>query len=404
MINSCDVNLRGVEIHRREDPLEAVKQLLTYADYSPYEIKTYDFTGRRPKVSVCVPVYNGAQYIRDCINSILSQSFSDFELIFINDASTDNSKEIIYSFSDPRIKYFENERNLGLIGNWNKCLELSNGYYVCIFHQDDVMSPDNLEKKVALLELEKRVGLVFSDTLVIDPAKRIVSNHWFELLDPNVDFIKPGRSFFDLMFRNMNLICCPSVMARRECYENVGGFDARLPFTGDMEMWMRIALFYDVAYLSEPLILYRIHTSNETQNYLTLNIIHLYLCKWMLLEKYPEQFEPSYHEKLLQDIAQRVFERIVLLYQQQQYQTARQYLFFLEEIRKMSGKPGLIDEYIKRLSSYKNQASDIDRISQNKGELEQKRVGVLKYAPDRSWRPVRSLRKLTRLIRGDKNV
>ena len=210
------------ELPHEGGSLEVVEVLLNYSNHTPYEITQCGITEPRPRVSVCIPVYNGAGYIGACIDSILSQSFFDFELIFVNDASTDDSKAIIQSFNDPRIKYYENERNLGLIGNWNKSLELSSGDYICIFHQDDIMSPWNLQEKVALLDLEKYVGLVYSDTVIIDQSWRTKSPHWFELLDPNVGFIKPGRSFLDLMFVSMNLICCPSVVARRECYEKLG--------------------------------------------------------------------------------------------------------------------------------------------------------------------------------------
>lgn len=203
------------------------------------------------------------------------------------------------------------------------------------------MSPWNLQEKVALLDLEKNVGLVYSDAVIIDQTWRTKSPHWFELLDPNVGFIKPGRSFLDLMFVSMNLICCPSVVARRECYEKLGGFDARLPFSGDMEMWMRIALFNDIAYLSEPLMQYRMHESNQTRHYQTLDLIHLYLCKRILLEKYPQQLDITYNKTLLEDTAQRITERIVYEYDRQQYKTVQQYLYFLENIRDLPDDPGL---------------------------------------------------------------
>ena len=292
----------------------------------------------------------------------MSQSFTDFELILVNDASTDDSKKIIQSYDDPRIKYFENDCNLGLIGNWNKCLEHSWGDYICIFHQDDIMSPKNLEKKAAVLDSEKQVGLVYSDTLVIDKMGKIKSNHWFNLIDPNVDFIRPGQSFFDLMFVNLNIICCPSVMARRECYEKVGGFDARLPFSVDMEMWMRIALFYDVAYLSQPLIEYRFHESNLTHRYMALDLIHIYLCKRMLLEKYPNRLNNSYYDTLGDDSSSRIFERAVHHYRQKQYKTAKQYLVFLGKIRNLTDEPGLIDVYIEQLLRYVDQANAINLI------------------------------------------
>ena len=359
---AAQAKARVAKLNQQEDPIRVVEELLNYPGNIPYDIMPRVITGHQPKISVCIPVYNGSEYIRDCIKSILSQSFTDFELILVNDASTDDSKKIIQSYDDPRIKYFENDCNLGLIGNWNKCLEHSWGDYICIFHQDDIMSPKNLEKKAAVLDSEKQVGLVYSDTLVIDKMGKIKSNHWFNLIDPNVDFIRPGQSFFDLMFVNLNIICCPSVMARRECYEKVGGFDARLPFSVDMEMWMRIALFYDVAYLSQPLIEYRFHESNLTHRYMALDLIHIYLCKRMLLEKYPNRLNNSYYDTLGDDSSSRIFERAVHHYRQKQYKTAKQYLVFLGKIRNLTDEPGLIDVYIEQLLRYVDQANAINLI------------------------------------------
>jgi len=360
------------ELNQKEDPIDVVEKLLNYPGNIPYDITPWDTKEQRPKVSVCVPVYNGAEYIRDCINSILSQSFNDFELIIVNDASTDDSKKIIQSYRDPRIKYVENDRNLGLIGNWNSCLNLSRGEYINVFHQDDIMSHNILEKKVTLLDLEKQVGLVYSDTLVIDHKKNIKLNHWFNLLEPNVDFIRPGQSFFDLMFVNLNMICCPSVMARRECFEKIGGFDARLPFSVDMEMWMRISLFYDIAYLSEPLMQYRFHDSNLTHRYMVLDLIHIYLCKRMLIEKYPRRLNSTYYQTLIEDSSSRIFDGAVHYYRQQQYKTAKQYLYFLGRIRNSMDEPKLIDVHIKQLLRFVNQANALNLIDLNEGGISQR--------------------------------
>ena len=90
-------------------------------------------------VSVCTPVYNGGDYIEQTIRSILAQTYENFQLIVCDNCSTDNTEEIVRSFKDPRIFYNRNERNLGLVGNANRCLELAEGDYVHILHHDDIM-------------------------------------------------------------------------------------------------------------------------------------------------------------------------------------------------------------------------------------------------------------------------
>lgn len=219
------------------------------------------------------------------------------------------------------------------------------------------MAPKNLEQKVSLLNTEKKIGLVYSDTDIIDQKGAKKSDHWFNLVTPNIDFKRPGKSFFDLMFQNLNLVCCPSVIARRDCYEQVGGFDDRLPFSPDMEMWMRISLFYDVAYLSQSLMQYRFHESNETRRFLDLDLIHIYITKKMLIEKFPSILTEAYFENLVKDSSQRVFDRAVYHFYQGQYKTAMQYLYFLEDIRNTVKEPEIIDAYINQLQSYVKQTN-----------------------------------------------
>ena len=330
---AAEARVQLAKLKKNEHPYDEVNQMLSYPGYLPFTVEKIA-EEPRAKVSVCIPVYNGEKYLKQCILSILNQTFGDFELIVVNDKSTDGSASIVKSFNDPRIKYFENKNNLGLVGNWNRCIELSSGAFICIFHQDDIMEPENLEKKFRVLSANPKVGFVYSDTSVIGANGEITGEHWFNAISPNVDFLRPSRYFFDLLFSDLNIVSCPSVMARREVYERLGGFDSRLPLTVDMEMWLRISLFYDVAYLSEPLIRYRWHGSNATNHYLALDLIHIYLCKQMVLDKYPEVFaDTGYSEKLIAAITTKVIDRSMHHYVIKDYRVAKQYLYFLQTIR-----------------------------------------------------------------------
>ena len=93
------------------------------------------------KVSVCIPTYNGAEFVAKAIESVLAQTFADFELLVVDDSSDDTTVDIVCSFTDPRMRICQNERRLGIPGNWNHCLSLARGEYICLFHQDDVMLP-----------------------------------------------------------------------------------------------------------------------------------------------------------------------------------------------------------------------------------------------------------------------
>lgn len=364
LVIAGDAKITFSKIRKKDHPYDEVQKLLSYSGYVPHQVEECsDFV--KKKVSVCIPVYNGEKYLRQCINSILSQTYRDFELVIVNDNSSDGTKRVINTFHDKRIKYYENKKNLGLVKNWNRCIDLSSGEYICIFHQDDVMEQDNLLKKVNILSSNKNVGMVYSDTTIINSNSIQTGGHWFNLLLPNTDFFRSGRSFFDLLFSNLNIICCPSVMTKREVYEGIGGFDTRLPLSVDMEMWLRISLFYDIAYLSEPLIKYRWHDDNVTHDFLALDLIHVYLCKKMVLEKYPEIFAGKlYLEKLIEETTSRVLERAIHHYMIKEYWIAKQYLYFLQRIRENLKNKITADFQITELMKNVDQAVTLEWVSQ----------------------------------------
>lgn len=220
-----------------------------------------------PAVSVCIPVYNGAPYLADAIASVLAQTVADLELVVVDDRSTDASAAIARSFTDGRVRCVGNELRLGVVGNWNRCLALAAAPYVCVFHHDDVMMPDNLAEKLRVLEAHPAVGMVHSNVHQIGPAGELIAESWYSYPTPEEDGVHAGLAYLRRLLTGLNLVCAPSVVARRECYARLGGFDGRLPFTADWEMWMRMAAFYDVGYLVRPLVQYRRHGGMETQNF-----------------------------------------------------------------------------------------------------------------------------------------
>jgi glycosyltransferase involved in cell wall biosynthesis len=242
---------------------------------------------RVPRVSVCIPVYNGARYLQQAIESVLNQTFDDFELVVVDDSSNDDSPSIVSSINDSRVRFHRNATRLGLANNWNQCLRFSRGEYVNIFHQDDVMLQENLEQKIAVLDHNPSVGFVFSRAQVIDANGNLKSDGCVD--HEPAPGISNGREFFKSYFQRSNVICCPTVIARRRCYERLGQFDASLHFTCDFEMWMRLALFNDVAYLLAPSVTYREHDESESRkfdNHLE-NLRENFRSRVRLLDKYP---------------------------------------------------------------------------------------------------------------------
>lgn len=222
----------------------------------------------QPALSVCIPTYNRAPRLREAVESVLKQTFNDFELIISDNASSDNTQSVVCSFRDPRIRYVVHKTNMGPVANFNYCLARAKGPYVALFHDDDRMLPDNLLRKVRSLEEHPQAGLVHSAFQVIDGEGNVIKPSATQGKQGATDVVEAGHDF---LIRNLlcgNQVNPPSVILRRECYSTLGGFTDKVVFTGDYEYWMRIALDYDVVFLATPLVQYRQHPDWGTSCYM----------------------------------------------------------------------------------------------------------------------------------------
>jgi len=188
--------------------------------------------GKGHKVSVVMSVYNGARYLREAIDSILGQTFRDFEFIIINDGSTDVTRDIILSYDDPCIHLIENETNLGLPVSLNKGIRVARGEYIARQDADDVSLPERLERQVNTLDAHSSVGVVGCWWQRIDLDGRIF------------DVIKVPPEGEVLLQRMLNSGLNPSahgsVMIRKEMINGVGAYDERFWFTQDFDLWLRM--------------------------------------------------------------------------------------------------------------------------------------------------------------------
>lgn len=220
-------------------------------------------------LSVCMPVYNGSTYIAPSIESVLAQTYKDFRLIICDNGSTDDTHRIVKKYNDPRIQFVQNEKNLGLVGNHQRCLELAETKYVNIWHDDDIMRPDNLERKIDVLENNPNIGLVFSNVELIDEEGKELHYRWNE--DCQTDYIENGRILFKKYLETMTvgaLFFIGTVVSRKECMLQAGGFKPDYsPLTCDSALWLRMLLQHDAACVGEPLVKYRQHKKNTTSQY-----------------------------------------------------------------------------------------------------------------------------------------
>lgn len=215
------------------------------------------------KVSVVMTSYNHAKYLSQAIESVLNQTFSDFELIIFDDASTDGSEEILNGLSDPRIRIFRNKNATRGAAFFKKSfLESSNGEYIAIHHSDDMWDAQKLEKQVAFLDANLHIGAVFTNIVVIGDDDELLKEgtHPYQTV-----FDQHNRSRYEWLnyfFCKGNALCHPSVLIRRVCYEDCGTYRYGFSQLGDFDMWVRLCLKYDIHVLPEKLFKLRVH-SNE---------------------------------------------------------------------------------------------------------------------------------------------
>jgi glycosyltransferase involved in cell wall biosynthesis len=256
-------------------------------------------------VTVYIPTYNRSGMLKEAIESVLAQSFEDFELIISDNASEDETEAIVKSFNDRRIIYLRNDRNIGSQKNWQRCLSLSKGRYITILSDDDQMMPGNLALKVEVLSKNEQVGLVHSKYHLINDEGTIIkyNTNWRHGPDRDCDMIERGLDVVEKMLLTFNIINPSTVMFKRECYERLGGFSKRLKLTDDWEYWMHIACYYDVAFLAKPLINWRVHAGSLTsqlaidQNNMRTPLVILEEVKTrrLILQKHPGKISYRNH-------------------------------------------------------------------------------------------------------------
>jgi glycosyltransferase involved in cell wall biosynthesis len=216
------------------------------------------------KVSVCIPTYNYAAFLPEAIESILGQRFTDFELIIIDDNSTDDTRSIgqHYARRDPRVRFSVNPENLGMVQNWNLCLEQARGEYVKFVFGDDLLaSPDALGLMVQQLEGAPSVSLVCSARAIIDERSKLMRIESYI----KKTGVLPGADVINsCLLRKKNLVGEPSVVMFRRS-QAARGFLVNYRQIVDLEMWFHLLEQGDLACLEEPLCSFRVHGRQQTQ-------------------------------------------------------------------------------------------------------------------------------------------
>jgi glycosyltransferase involved in cell wall biosynthesis len=212
-----------------------------------------------PKVSVVIPTYNRAESLPKAVASVLRQTFQDFEIVVVDDASTDDTDEVVRSFSDERIRYIRHETNKREAETRNTGVQNSKGEYISFIDDDDEWLPEKLELQVDLLDKSPPiVGAVYTGFVRIESATGKTLSQWMPA--------KRGSIFRDML--GQNWVGTPStVVLRRECFDSVGLFDPTIVFGPDYDMWLRLAEKYQFDCIQQPLVKYYIHSDRLSTNY-----------------------------------------------------------------------------------------------------------------------------------------
>ena len=250
-----------------------------------------------PYLSVLMPVYNAESFLSSAIESILNQNYKDYELLVINDGSTDSSLNILESFSDERLNVINNDKNRGIIYTLNRGLKEAKGRYLARMDADDISNPERLALQVEYLENNPHVALVGGYADVIDQN----SNKF--------DAITVPLSHGDIV-QNIFSSCCfihPSVMFRTSIVQSLGGYDPTALHAEDYDLWLRLIQHYQAANLPVPLIQYRIHSSQISQKKLKLQRAAADKARFYALK----QFEQDGHHIETTVVYNTLFDRLL---------------------------------------------------------------------------------------------
>lgn len=215
-----------------------------------------------PLVSICIPVYNGADFISDAIVSAISQTYTNIEIIVIDNKSTDCTVDIVRSFQDDRIRLVLNETNVGAVANFNKCLKEATGKYVKLLLADDLIYPECVEKQVSVLELPGHEGVVMAcckRDIFFDSGRRLMRRGFLR-----ANGVLCGCSAIRKSLRSGgNLIGEPSaVLVRSSLLREVEGFRESTNFVVDLDLWCRLLLKGDIYISQEALCGFRVRNKS----------------------------------------------------------------------------------------------------------------------------------------------
>ena len=222
------------------------------------------------RVTVGIPTYNRSGLLKEAMQSVLAQTFTDFRLLVSDNASEDDTAQVVRSFGDDRIEYVRSDRNIGPEGNFRRVLELADTEFLLILPDDDLLYPDHLRAAVEVLDRHESVGLAHTAFDVIDDRSR-VTRSVSPVTAESLVSVEPGQEALKRLMVADWPIGFSSAVYRTKAIVDAGGIRPEEEPFGDIQLWMRIALDWDFGYIAKPLAGFRVHDATTTSNIGTEN-------------------------------------------------------------------------------------------------------------------------------------
>jgi len=240
------------------------------------------------KISIIIPTFNRRDYITIALDSVLKQTYKDYEIIIIDDGSTDDTKKVLEPYQD-KIRYFYQE-NQGIPATRNRGIREAQGNYIAFLDSDDYWRPQKLEQQIACFRENPHYGMVAIRCSSISPDGRLREKN------------RPGKSGWVLtdLFK-ANFIRTSSAMIKKECFDTVGMFDELLPECEEYDLWLRIAKKYPVGFINDPLAVYTDNPKGVSTDSLAGRLLRLKVLKKSYLKEcippaiYRKRLASNYH-------------------------------------------------------------------------------------------------------------